>query len=251
MWIIISVYPKKRGADVLTNADIYIQKFKELESVVKETFGLNDWDSITNFLSKKEEYRHYREEIKYCQEVRNLLQHKQKIDNEYPIQPTEEMIAFLEKTINSVKNRKKCEEIMVPVSRLFYKRTSDVLRDTLQRMKEIPSGHVPVLDEKGRVTGVFTAVSLLNIMADRKGEPIEKEYSFAAAEKYIALDSHDSEVYRFIKKSLYVDELKDIFEQTYSGGKRLSMAFVTVNGKPDGVLLGTISPWDVLGKEDK
>ena len=39
----------------MTNADEYIQKFKELESVVKETFGLNDWDSVTNFLSKRDE----------------------------------------------------------------------------------------------------------------------------------------------------------------------------------------------------
>lgn len=234
----------------MTNADIYIQKFKELESAVKETFGLNDWDSITNFLSKRDEYRHYREEIKYCQEVRNLLQHKQKIDNEYPVQPTEEMIAFLERTINSVKNRKKCEEIMVPISRLFYRRTSDNVAGTLRRMRDIPSGHVPVLDENGKVAGVFTAVSFLNMMAERNGEPVENGYTFSMAEKYIGLNSHDSEVYRFIKKSLYVDELKDIFEQTYSGGKRLSMVFVTVNGKPDGVLLGTISPWDVLGKDD-
>ena len=76
----------------MTNADEYIQKFKELESVVKETFGLNDWDSVTNFLSKRDEYRPFREEIKYCQEVRNLHQHKQKIGGEYPVEPTREMI---------------------------------------------------------------------------------------------------------------------------------------------------------------
>ena len=68
----------------MTNADEYIQKFKELEAIVKETFGLNDWDSVTNFLSKRDEYRPFREEIRYCQEVRNLLQHKQKIGGEYP-----------------------------------------------------------------------------------------------------------------------------------------------------------------------
>ena len=43
-------------------------------------------------------------------------------------------------------------------------------------------------------------------------------------------------------------EDKDIFEKTYSGGKRLAMVFVTSNGKENGKLLGTISPWDVLGK---
>ena len=232
----------------LSNADIYIQKFKELESVVKETFGLNDWDSITNILSKRDEYRPYREEIKYCQEVRNLLQHKQKIDDEYPVQPTEEMIEFLQSTIDSLKNRKKCGEIMVPMGKLFYKRENDKVRGTLAKMREIPSGHVPILDEKGRVTGVFTANAFLWMMADRKGEPIEKDCSFEDAEKYVAFDSHDSEVYRFVSRKLYVDELRDIFEKIYSGGKRLAMVFVTENGKESEKLLGTISPWDVLGK---
>lgn len=234
----------------LSNADIYIQKFKELESVVKETFGLNDWDSVTNFLSKRDEYRPYREEIKYCQEVRNLLQHKQKIDDEYPVQPTEEMIGFLQKTIDSLKNRKKCGEIMVPFGKLFYKRESDKVWGTLAKMREIPSGHVPVLDEDERVTGVFTASAFLYMMADRKGELIEKDYSFKDAEKYVAFDSHDSEVYRFVSRNLYVDELRDIFEKTYSGGKRLAMVFVTENGKEGEKLLGTISPWDVLGKDN-
>ena len=233
----------------LTNADIYIQKFKELESLVKTTFGLNDWDSVTNFLSKKEEYRPYREEIKYCQEVRNLLQHKQKINNEYPIQPTEEMIAFLEKTINSLKNRKKCSEIMVPFSRVFSRKLSDSVGGTLMEMRKIPSGHVPILDNNKKVAGVFTANAFLNIMADRNGEPFGQDYTFGDAAEYIAFDSHDTEVYRFVKSSLYVDELKDIFEHTYSGGKRLSMVFVTANGKSGEKLLGTISPWDVLGDE--
>ena len=235
----------------MTNADEYIQKFKELESVVKETFGLNDWDSVTNFLSKHDEYRPFREEIKYCQEVRNLLQHKQKIGGEYPVEPTREMINFLERTIDSLKNRKKCGEIMVPLSRLFYRKTSESVKGTLGKMTKIPTGHVPIVDENGRVCGVFTAVSFLHIIADKKGEPLGQDYSFADAKEYVSFKHHSSEVYSFVEKNLYVDELKEIFEKTYSGGKRLAMVFVTTNGKPDGKLLGTISPWDVLGKEDK
>ena len=234
----------------MTNADDYIQKFKELESVVKNTFGLNDWDSVTNFLSKQDEYRHFREEIKYCQEVRNLLQHKQKIGGQYPVEPTREMIDFLEKTINSIKNRKTCSEIMVPTNRLFFRRPDDSICGTLEKMRKIPSGHIPILDPSEKVVGVFTAVSFLNMIADRNGEPPSPEFTFADAEKYIAFDHHDSEVYRYVKPSLYADELKDIFERTYSGGKRLAMVFVTEDGNPEGKLLGTISPWDILGKQD-
>lgn len=234
----------------MSSADEYIQKFKELESVVKDTFGLNDWDSVSNFLSKRDEYRPFREEIKYCQEVRNLLQHKQKIGGEYPVEPSREMIVFLENLIDSLKNRKTCGEIMVPLERVFYRKRTDCVRETLLKMRDIPSGHVPILTDDERVFGVFTAVSFLNLIADRRGESIDSAFDFSSIEKYISLDHHDSEVYRYVKSSMYVDELRDIFTKTYSGGKRISMVFVTENGKSSGKLLGTISPWDVLVKEN-
>lgn len=234
----------------MTNADLYIQKFKEFEAIVKDTFGLNDWDSVTNYLSKREEYRPFREEIKYCQEVRNLLQHKQKIGNEYPVQPSDEMIAFLERTIDSLKNRKNCGEIMTPISKLFYKKTGDTVREAILKMKDDSFSNTPILNENGTVAGVFTTFSFFTLMAERKGEGIPKDVIFEELKRYIALDFHKTEVYRFVKKELYVDELRYIFESTYSGGKRLSMVFVTENGKKEEKLLGIISPWDVLGKEN-
>lgn len=232
----------------MTNADRYIQKFKELESVVKETFGLNDWDSVTNFLSKKDEYRPYREEIKYCQEVRNLLQHKQKIGNEYPVQPSEEMIAFLEQTIASLRDRKTCGEIMTPLAKVFYRNINSQIKESIPKMREGSFSNIPILYDNGFVAGVFTTFSLFNLVAERNDCGLSKDMTFAEAKDYIALDFHKTETYRFAEKGLYVDELKDIFEKTYSGGKRLSMVFVTSNGKKDGKLLGIISPWDVLGK---
>ncbi len=237
---------KGRGGGFLSNADEYIQKFKELEAAVKETYGLKDWDSVTGFLSKQDGFKPYKEEIKYCQEVRNLLQHKQKIGGEYPIEPTKEMLVFLENTINKIKNRKKCGEIMIPRSRTFYKKKSDKIRGTVPKMRENSLSHVPILDERGSVCGVFSLFSFFNIMADRVSS---ENSTFGDICEYIALDYHRTETYCFVSRKLYTDELKALFEKTYSGGKRLSMVFVTQNGKPDEKLLGIISPWDILGKE--
>lgn len=232
----------------MTNADKYIQKFKELESVVKNAFGLKDWDSVTNFLSKQDEYRPYREEIKYCQEVRNLLQHKPKIDDEYPVQPSDEMISFLEKVIDSLKNRKNCSEIMTPLSKVFCRRLDDKIKKSIPKMKECSFSNIPILNDNGSVAGVFTTFSLFNIIAERENCDLSENTTFAEIKEFISFDFHKTETYRFVDEDSYVDELKEIFEKTYSGGKRLSMVFVTSNGKKDGKLIGIISPWDVLGK---
>ena len=55
---------------------------------------------------------------------------------------------------------------MIRTEKLFYRKRNDSIHSTLEQMRKIPSGHVPVLDENGKVIGVFTAVSFLNITAD-------------------------------------------------------------------------------------
>ena len=139
-------------------------------------------------------------------------------------------------------------KIMIPKISAAFLLENYTVRQGLEKFNRYGYTAVPVLDENGRVCGVFTALSFLHMIADKRGKSLGSDYTFEDAEDYIALDFHDSEVYRFVSGSLYVDELKNIFEQTYSGGKRLAMVFVTSNGKEDGKLLGTISPWDVLGK---
>lgn len=139
---------------------------------------------------------------------------------------------------------------MIPMDRLLYRRRNDSVHTALQKMRKLSTGHVPIIGDDGTVIGVFTAVSFLNFIADRKGEPFDSKLCFSDIEKYTSLYHHESEVYRYVKASLYVDELRDVFEQTYSGGKRLAMVFVTSNGEAGGKLLGTVSPWDILAKEN-
>ena len=64
----------------MTNADKFLDMYKQLEEVVRVTYGLRDSDSISYFLTKQNKYKDNKEAIKYCQDVRNILSHKKKID---------------------------------------------------------------------------------------------------------------------------------------------------------------------------
>lgn len=236
------------GAVFLNNAELYIQKYKELESAVRERFGLQEWDSVSYYLSKRDEFKFCRDEIKYCQEVRNLLQHRQMIGEKYPVEPSKEMLEFLQNTINAVLDRKTCAEIMVPLKSAVCCKVTDRVLDRIDEIGLSTHSHVPVL-RGNNVVGVFTPTSFLSYMVDCRRSP-DENMTFGKLEKYIHFDHHSTEAYAFISGSLHVDELKDMFEDFYSSGRRLCMAFVTDNGKGDGNLLGIISPWDILGKTE-
>ena len=51
----------------MTNAEIFIEKYKQLEEVVRSTYNLKNSDSISFYLSNQNIYQRYGDEIKYCQ----------------------------------------------------------------------------------------------------------------------------------------------------------------------------------------
>ena len=231
----------------MSNAEIYIETFKQLEETVRSVYQLRETDSISWYLRGKKEFQQDAEEIKYCQEVRNLLQHRRKLEGDYPVQPSNEMIRFLKELIERVRKRPKCLDICISFSGLYWKDEKGLVRKALEDMRSRGFTQVPIL-EKRRVVGVFDRTSLFDYLADRKGEGLREDLTFGEMREYLALDKRRTEIFTFHPKNLYVDELQDVFEEQYRKGRRISSAFLTENGKQSEPLIGMITPWDILGK---
>lgn len=109
---------------------------------------------------------------------------------------------------------------------------------------------VPIISD-GKAVGVFDGVALASYLADSAGEPrLENGLLFEDIEPYLALDAHDTEVYLFVARTMYADDLEDLFEREFRRGKRVEIAFVTEHGSPDEAVLGMITAWDLLVKID-
>ena len=80
----------------MSNADIYISKYKELEATVRSVYQLSENDSISHCLKNKSEFRRFRDDISYCQEIRNILQHKTTFSGTYAVEPSDSMISFID-----------------------------------------------------------------------------------------------------------------------------------------------------------
>ena len=231
----------------MSNAEIYIETYKTLEETVREIYHLKETDSISWYLRNRKEFAQDAEEIKYCQEVRNLLQHRRKIQGDYPVQPSSEMIRFLEELMDRVKKRPRCLDICISFSGLYWKQEKDPVRKALQDMRNRGFTQVPILENR-RVVGVFDRASLFDYLADQKGEGLREDLTFGDIREYLDLNRRRTEIFTFHPKTLFVDELRDEFEQQYRKGRRISAAFLTENGKSQEPLIGMITPWDILGR---
>ena len=234
----------------MTNAEIFIEKYKQLEEVVRSAYKLNDSDSISYYLTKQDEYSKYRNEIKYCQEVRNLLSHKRKINGAYAVEPAENMLKFIDKLISGIKNRPTCRDIQVGMKDVYWQPMTGNVRKAMQIMCSRGYSSIPIL-ENGTVIGIFDENSIFNYLAENEKIEITDELTFSDIKEYIALEKRDSRTYIFFRSGEFVEKLEDEIEAVFRKGKRVGIAFITQSGRPNEKLMGIITPWDIISSSAK
>lgn len=236
----------KEGCSMSDTAEKFIEKYKELEEAVRITYGLKDSDSISYYLTGQKEYQKYKDDIKYCQEVRNLLSHKKKINGSYAIEPSVEMLRFIDNLIDRIRDRTKCFDIQVGMKNVYWQPMDGKVKQTMQNMRRCMYSHVPILDNDGVVIGVFDENSVFNYLADEEKVEINDSLTFADISKYISLHDREMESFVFFRPNEYVEELENQFESARRKGRRIGIAFITSNGTSDGKLQGIITPWDII-----
>lgn len=230
----------------INNAEIFIEKYKELENVVRTTFNLNNEDSISFFLTKQYKYQNDKEEIRYCQEIRNLIQHKKKLGDAYPIQPTVETIDFITALIEKVKNKKRCNDICVRFKDIYKNELDDKVKDAMHVMKREHFTCVPIMNGK-KVIGVFDENSLFEYLAQEEIIEIDSNLTFRDIEAFLSITEREMEEFVFFKSQEFVENLEIEFEKSLNRKKRISAVFLTPNGNKNEDITGLITAWDILG----
>lgn len=232
-----------------SNADIFIEKYKELEQAVRAEYHLSDGDSISYYLGHKTKYKKYQEDIAYCQRVRNFFAHNGKVpigvNPEFAVQPSDSMLEFISRLIDKIKDRDRCIDVAVRLNKVFFCGMNHSVRSAVKIMRENDFTHVPVL-EGGRVAGVFDEYSLIRCLTDSDGHSIGSELRFNKIRQQIDITDKIGKGYVFVPSAMYAEELREKIDLAYSEGRRIKMAFVTQNGSKDELLLGIITPWDLI-----
>ena len=113
-------------------------------------------------------------------------------------------------------------------------------------MREKSYTHIPILNDKKEVIGVFDENSVFMYIADEGIVAIDENLTFSQIEKYLSLEGREMESFIFVKPNSYVDELEDKIEDAFNKGQRIELAFVTANGSKNEKLQGIISPLDLI-----
>ncbi len=239
----------KLGAEVasVNITDIFLDKYRELEVAVRYAYKLGKYESAVSFLKKQKHFEKYSADIDYISDIRNLLSHNRKIAGEYAVVPSQQVIDFMDGLIGYISGRKRCRDIAIKVSDIFKRNLGGKVNDTVRIMNARNFTHVPVM-ENGKVTGVFSRNSMFSYVAENSACALisKPELTLGDIREYLKLDGREKEEYIFVKSSLYVDELEEIFDEMDKKGRRVGLVFLTKNGTRNEPLLGMLTPWDVI-----
>ncbi len=161
-----------------SKTELFLDEYKKLEAIVSARYNLRDSDSAVGFLERRPEYGAIKSDLAYCREVRNLLTHNPKVRNRYAVEPSDEMIALLKRTIERVKNPQKAKHICVPRDKVYCRTMDDYVRPAMVKMSEQVYSHVPIV-KNGIVVGVFSENTLLSYLVDDENVSIDNNVKFS------------------------------------------------------------------------
>ena len=226
--------------------ELFLDKYKQLETAVSAQYDLHHSESAVSFLEHRPEYQTIKSELSYCREVRNLLTHNPKIYGRFAVEPSDEMLALLDRVIARILNPLRAKHIWISERNVSCRTMDDYVRPAMVEMRERMYTHIPIVRD-GVVIGVFSENTLLNYLIDDETAHIDDGVTFSDIERYLPLDRHKAESFRFVGKETPVSEIGDLFAEADKNADRIGLVFVTNSGKKTEKLLGIISAWDVAG----
>ena len=233
--------------EIMTNAEILINKYNILEKLLNEKFNIEiGREGAVSQISRYPQFRQLKEELEFIRKIRNFLSHK-KTGEEYPIQPSNDVIILLDNVISYIDNPPKAYDSCVKIIDVCAATGNELIFPYMKKMKEKVYTHVPIL-ENGVLKGVFSENTLFGALIEDEliYEKDKTTFSDELIAKYSQINNRASECFEFVKKDCLLEDVRELFQQKFEENKRLAMVFITQNGKPQERVLGIITPWDIM-----
>lgn len=223
----------------------FIDLYNRLETVIRGMYDVPEETGAVAWLVRNERgFQRYRDELNYCREVRNLLQHNERLAGDYAVIPSQAMLESLRSTLAKVEGMPKSRDLCVKVRDIYSVHMDSCIVPALREMRSKSYTHIPILSE-GRVIGAFSENTLLSYLIDNEIIGFSEDDTFAMVGDLLPLDKHESEVFAFVSSDMLATDIAELFQEHLRRSERLGMIFVTAHGRSSERLLGVITSWDM------
>lgn len=230
----------------MNRTETFIELYKQLEELAMERYGYPPDGRVVYQLERRPEFRSLREKLDYCREVRNLLAHKKRLGESYPVEPSGAMLELLRTVIEKVENPLRARDIQIPITQVMHRSMEDPVRPAMLEMQARGFSHVPIL-RNGAVVGVFSVNTVFTCLVNGEVLGFDENLRFSDLNAWLLPEKHRSESFRFIREDKLVDEISAMIEKAQARHDRIGLIFTTRNGSSGEPICGLLTAWDVAG----
>lgn len=231
----------------VSKGDKFLELYRQLEREGKRVYfpQATDKENIIGRLMSVPQLAHMRDDIDYCRVVRNFLVHNPKVNGEYAIEPSDKLIEFMEKCVNTIKNPMRAMDYAIKIRNMYTAGLRSRVLDVIRHMSKNGYTHVPIMEE-GRLIGVFSANVLFGYLADAKFENITLDARMEQLVEHLAITNHTNEYFTFMPADCSLYELSRRFKIDAQTMKQLCAIFLTEKGRADEKVLAMVTPYSLL-----
>ncbi|MBQ8082868.1 MAG: CBS domain-containing protein [Clostridia bacterium] len=230
----------------MAGTEKFIALCKELESAVKARYGgTSHGESVYVFLARRAEFKPYVKELDLIREVRNLIQHKDvEVKGKEAIYVDEVLMDALREIIGLVQHPETVGDICT--RDLMTAGLSTPVKEVIDRMLDSSFSHIPVLDEQGKLLGIFSENTIFTRVAKEGLGALTESDCVRDFKPYLDIRDHVRDSFAFIAEGVATEQAVEQFKHRDKQGRRLAMLVVTRHGDPSEKVLGVLTPYDVL-----
>lgn len=228
--------------------EAFIRAFEEIVEEVNRRAGraTSHAFEIEQAAERDATVRRNRELLVYIRGVRNTLQHPKHRAPGHAVQVTPEFLAEVHTLLRVFRNPPTANSVGVARRDIRIAGPEDRLGDLAELMKRQGFSHLPILDERGAVIGVFNEAAVFDHLWADSTTIIGRDMRVEDILRHCRLDAGHTETFRFVRPGALLDDLVGMFVAPASPTTRVGAAFVTASGKPTEPLQRMITAWDVL-----
>ena len=140
-------------------------------------------------------------------------------------------------------------DFWIPRDKIISCSLSDTISSVIASMMDERISHAPVLDEGGKVIGMFSESTMMKVW--RANIRLGHKATMRKLSKLISLDGDKSQdkykvdVFEFVSKESTAASLQQTFQTALENDKRIGLFLVTENGDKNEPLLGITTAWDI------
>ena len=233
--------------------DEFLRAFEEIKSEVNRRAGTpkSERFDIEAAADRDPAVRGARGLLVSVRELRNFLQHPRHKSEGHAFHIAEPFLAEVQGLLMRLKNPPTARSVAVPRKKIRTARPEERLGDLAADMRLNGFSHLPILNEKDVVIGVFNEAAVFHHLWAEAETIIGRDMPIAEILPCCRLDADHTETFQFVKPNHPLDALIDTFRALETPRKRVGAAFVTSSGRRTEPLLGLITPWDVLATKKK